>query len=173
MFFYKTNMLSPIPIFSTTEEEDVNENICTICLDNMQVPELSHTLVECSHKFHNDCIIKWLRTGNIGCPVCRGEGEMNLRNQNDRTSILRLIISYSKRKDACKKIKKLVKKYSDSRQKMKEIEKELRDFKKENKEIFKKKNNLFTKMWTARRKFRRITIELSNIPIRPVLIKKK
>jgi len=54
-----------------TEEEEV----CSICLDTIKIEEAnSYKLVECSHCFHNDCIIQWFRNGHANCPYCGNTG---------------------------------------------------------------------------------------------------
>ena len=43
--------------------------ICVICLDNMDA--LYATLPVCQHRFHTDCITKWLQlSGKQTCPTC-------------------------------------------------------------------------------------------------------
>jgi len=41
---------------------------CPICLDDD--PPLDRTLDECGHRFHSECIFKWLDENN-SCPICR------------------------------------------------------------------------------------------------------
>ena len=49
---------------------------CAIC----QLPLLHetntplHTLKECKHTYHTDCIIAWFRTRNNRCPLCGNSG---------------------------------------------------------------------------------------------------
>ena len=40
---------------------------CSICLGPMKI---SHCLKGCKHRFHQECIAKWLKN-NTGCPLCR------------------------------------------------------------------------------------------------------
>ena len=166
--------MQEISIFSTADG-DINDynNSCSICLENMNI-DTCHTLRECSHTFHNNCIIEWLRTGNVGCPVCRGQREGNERNfHNSKPNILRLLIAYAKRKDADKKVIRMVTKYQTYKKKATEIQKQLKLFKKVHKQIFKEKDTLYSRLWTVRRGLRKITNELYDIPIRPIIIKKK
>jgi len=51
--------------------EVVTNEICSICLENLNNPENIHELQECKHKFHSKCLITYLRTGNTFCPLCR------------------------------------------------------------------------------------------------------
>ena len=42
---------------------------CTICLDEFCVGSVV-TRMPCSHVYHPDCIVEWLKTSNL-CPLCR------------------------------------------------------------------------------------------------------
>lgn len=44
---------------------------CVICLDEIEVGDLAKEM-PCSHKFHGDCIEKWLKLHGC-CPICRYE----------------------------------------------------------------------------------------------------
>jgi hypothetical protein len=51
-------------------EDNTNEkDICSICFTEMTIED-SHTL-ECEHKFHTACILKWFRSKQDTCPLCR------------------------------------------------------------------------------------------------------
>ncbi|CAG2183573.1 unnamed protein product [Oppiella nova] len=43
---------------------------CCVCLREFVVNQV--VALECGHKFHTDCITRWLRLNN-SCPVCRTE----------------------------------------------------------------------------------------------------
>ncbi|GFZ17679.1 hypothetical protein Acr_26g0009490 [Actinidia rufa] len=44
---------------------------CAICLDEFRVGS-EVTRIPCSHVYHDDCIVSWLKTSN-SCPLCRYE----------------------------------------------------------------------------------------------------
>lgn len=44
---------------------------CTICLEQLSV-EYEVSRMPCSHVFHGDCIVQWLKNSHI-CPLCRFE----------------------------------------------------------------------------------------------------
>ncbi|XP_059654311.1 E3 ubiquitin-protein ligase SIRP1-like [Cornus florida] len=44
---------------------------CLVCLETFLVDEVI-TCMPCSHLYHEDCIIKWLKTSHV-CPLCRFE----------------------------------------------------------------------------------------------------
>ncbi|KAK1296317.1 E3 ubiquitin-protein ligase RING1 [Acorus calamus] len=47
------------------------ESVCAVCKDEIPVAE-SVTKLPCSHFYHGDCILPWLKLKNT-CPVCRHE----------------------------------------------------------------------------------------------------
>ncbi|KAL1194041.1 Receptor homology region, transmembrane domain- and RING domain-containing protein 1 [Cardamine amara subsp. amara] len=54
----------------TTESE--LEKTCAICLENMLGRLEDHyEMPNCSHCFHEDCVIEWLERANNSCPLCR------------------------------------------------------------------------------------------------------
>ncbi|XP_065575196.1 E3 ubiquitin-protein ligase RNF126-like [Artemia franciscana] len=52
-----------------TEEQVKKSSECSVCLDDYKLQE-SVKKLPCSHLFHKDCIIPWLRLHST-CPVCR------------------------------------------------------------------------------------------------------
>jgi len=177
-----TLTIQPLPLFEdnpqpTSSSTDIG--ICSICLDSIAEDNNGiYTVPECSHKFHNTCIIEWLRTGSGSCPVCRGTQSARTRGYYyfcDKKNIVRLVLAHSKRKDAPKPLVRLVKKYERTREDEKQMKKELTIFRKEHKELFKKKTKLQSKHWSLIRRLRSLRNELSSIPIQPVRrdVKKK
>lgn len=59
---------------ATTSFDVTNENIpddvCAICQDNIQIGSQARRLHYCSHCFHSSCIDTWLHT-SVYCPICR------------------------------------------------------------------------------------------------------
>lgn len=58
-------------IESKTLDEDLNEK-CSICMMDMKKGE-KYSKLPCSHGFHTDCVMHWLKEYNYKCPVCREE----------------------------------------------------------------------------------------------------
>ena len=52
--------------FSDCESD---QETCSICFSTMTLKD-SHSL-ECDHKFHTSCILKWFRSKQDTCPLCR------------------------------------------------------------------------------------------------------
>ncbi|EGC39317.1 hypothetical protein DICPUDRAFT_75082, partial [Dictyostelium purpureum] len=51
--------------------KDLQQKVCSICLDEFVVNDLIRTL-PCIHHYHSDCIEKWLKIKSV-CPVCKYE----------------------------------------------------------------------------------------------------
>ena len=56
------------------EVDTINDELkCTICLNNLNKEQI-YELPECKHKFHTNCIVTWMRSGNNRCPLCNNTG---------------------------------------------------------------------------------------------------
>jgi uncharacterized Zn finger protein (UPF0148 family) len=102
------------------------------------VNENFHTLEQCSHQFHTDCIVRNIQTGNICCPQCRKLppfvvdveesqdmrrgliGEYNLEQKN---KYFKKAIQNVKNEAASKKLEKKVEQYTRAREKYHDIRK--------------------------------------------------
>lgn len=65
----------PIFVYQQTEgqaEDDLIE--CAVCLSMLEDQEMARILPNCKHKFHAQCIDKWLSSHST-CPICRTEAE--------------------------------------------------------------------------------------------------
>lgn len=94
------------------ENQNINDEICPICHELLSSDHV-HEIKECKHKFHSNCLITWLRTGNVKCPYCNSL-PVNYLDDNtfckDSLSSFKFktISNYCKRKNANKKIIKNV-----------------------------------------------------------------
>jgi hypothetical protein len=161
-----------------------DNDTCSICLDDLN-NEQTYQLPECSHKYHTNCIMQWMRSGNCKCPYCGnlGEGlhENNEEQSNysfyskDRYIVLR---QFSKQKDApiiLKKLfiqlKKLELKDKNYGKNIKEIQLQNGNFK-DIKKLFAKTNNSRHSNKFRIRKLKRDICENSSV-IPLILVKKK
>ncbi|XP_047314931.1 E3 ubiquitin-protein ligase RNF38-like [Impatiens glandulifera] len=62
--FYRKDATSTLE-----EEEDDGKSSCVVCLEDFKPYENVMT-TPCSHMFHEDCILPWMKS-NGKCPVCR------------------------------------------------------------------------------------------------------
>src|SRR6056297_2791157 len=93
---------------NANQNEDDNDNYCSICCMNMDVHLNVCTLSECQHQFHTNCIVTWFRNGSSSCPCCRYEPlQPEAIGKYGRCKFL---CNYAKRKEAPQELKKLVEK---------------------------------------------------------------
>tara|TARA_Y100000590_G_C15593442_1_gene967031 strand:+ start:570 stop:1076 length:507 start_codon:yes stop_codon:yes gene_type:complete len=61
-----------------------NEELCIICLEGFNQSNKDDYILECNHKFHTNCIMKWFRSNNSNgnCPICNYIPD-NSFNQSD------------------------------------------------------------------------------------------
>lgn len=67
---------------TTKDQEEDNDNTCSICYDEFEDDKNIQIKLRCGHSFHKDCLKKWTKQSEFNtdaCPVCRGplvlEGE--------------------------------------------------------------------------------------------------
>ena len=56
--------------------DNVNYDICTICLEELKSNEQNLIITKCNHIFHKDCLLKWININsekrhNTDCPNCK------------------------------------------------------------------------------------------------------
>jgi hypothetical protein len=113
----------------------MNEQKCAICHEPLI--EDIYTLPECNHMFHSNCIITWFRIGENRCPLCQHSGINSLKEMEIHTTYqqrncaydnYKNLRSYSRRKDAPKKLKKKIKKLKKMEDKLIKLKKEIKAF---------------------------------------------
>ena len=161
--------MNPIPIFNQQSPEINYDIMCPICHIEDMNENNSYTIKECSHKFHIDCIISWLRTDHANCPMCNGFQEPE-RFSYSGISAFKLIMNFSRRKDAPKQLKKMTDKYKLLKQKAILARKKETLFKRKNKQILSDMRKLRHQRFISSRKVMSIKREISSIPIEPLRI---
>lgn len=73
--------------FQMREHKSETE-ICIICRNEIKEDERINEF-KCKHKFHTECIMKWLEE-KLSCPCCRKKIEL----ETDEKIIMKLIIFY-------------------------------------------------------------------------------
>ncbi|EFC35690.1 predicted protein [Naegleria gruberi] len=63
------SVVGKLPIVHIEEKECT----CSICLEDLEVGSFASEIPFCNHKFHTECIEKWLKDYGHTCPVCKQE----------------------------------------------------------------------------------------------------
>ena len=53
------------------EFKPVEDNMCSICLENMDSFNTNYIATSCNHAFHSTCFLQHASHNGIGCPLCR------------------------------------------------------------------------------------------------------
>ena len=87
-----------------------SQEICAVYLSNIN--EKDNYKLECGHKFHTNCIVKWFRNSNGNCPCCWDNKKKSYYGVWERPYIntrCKKLEKYSKKEDN-KKLKNQVEK---------------------------------------------------------------
>jgi hypothetical protein len=154
------------------------ENMCSICWETFsEENDDTHTLPECNHKFHSNCLITHLRTGNNSCPLCRSISEISYdySQYSAARTKLDLVIRYSKMKKASNTVVYYVKRYKYFKQLHEKSKKEYtkinREFKAKHREELKKIRIARSNIWKMYRKVNMAKDDILNLPIIPMVIR--
>lgn len=147
-----------------------NEDICSICYDELNNES---TTIECGHKYHTNCIIKWFRTGNHKCPLCN-DTTIDTSNIKYFTKIttIKEIQKLGRKKNCPINLKKLLNKIKKIKEQQKNKNTQIRDFKKKYKEELKHFSKLKIQTWKFSRQIRELESKLlAQIILNPIYIK--
>ncbi len=163
-------------------EQDMDK--CIICLENLSA-EPEYCLPECSHKFHQNCIMHWFRGGNCKCPLCNNLGINDKMEPVSGSSWgwwrggkyrYKMIRQYSRKKEAPAKLKKEIVKLKKMEEKQRLLRAEIKEFKNTT-GIWKDLNKQWAKhrqnRWKLASGIRRRKMAIANFNIVPIIIAKK
>jgi len=178
---------------------DDNCGICQMPLQRLGAQPL-HTLKECKHTYHTDCIIAWFRTRNNRCPLCGNSGinhyeeicghfgtsseifaskSIILRNRylspvhRERYALLK---NFSKEECAPKILKSYIKKAEKAVEEYNLILKQSKEFNNSlitdltTKQIKKKFNAIRSQKWKKHDNVVDRKLDVLNLPVIPVII---
>ena len=167
-------------------EEDSDK--CIICLENL-TNEAQYCLPECSHKFHQNCIMHWFRGGNCKCPLCNNLGINDVVAEGPGAQGRRgwgwwrggkykykMIRQYSRKKEAPMKLKKEIAKLKSLEAKQRVLRAEIKDFRNKTgvwRDLHKKFNKLRRDRWRLNNRIRTKKMAISNFNIVPIIIATK
>jgi len=154
---------------------------CVICLEQLD-SKPTYSLPECSHAFHQNCIMHWFRQGNFKCPLCNEMGALYTQRDDsmawyrdrDKYKMLR---RFSRRKNAPAPLKKYIARLRGQEKKLRELGTQLRAFK--NREgqfgpLQKEWKTLRRKQWNKKRKIRYMKNLLAiKCDFRPIILVEK
>ncbi|KAK1275100.1 hypothetical protein QJS04_geneDACA010113 [Acorus gramineus] len=55
---------------------------CVICLEDLRIGDRCRILPNCRHEFHDPCIVRWLKTRAVTCPICRASAQVQHVNDS-------------------------------------------------------------------------------------------
>lgn len=132
---------------------------CPVCVSPMNA-ESSHVL-ECGHRFHVKCIMRWFREGGRSCPMCRDRGEdaknLTYMDVDARASYLR---RKARNKRAPKELKRLYNALLRAEANEKKAKDEYNAFLQENKEVQTEYKKLRRRRWDSASKTRKMKRQL-------------
>ena len=151
-------------------EENNTIDQCPICLEN--ISDNSYTL-ECNHKYHTECIVKWFRNNNNTCPLCKDIQYYSNLSYWIKIETIQEIKKLGRRKTCPDGIKKILNKIKKVKEEEKNFRKFFIEFKNKYKEIIKDFINMRKKKYKFSRDISRYERQLLHfIAISPIYIKK-
>ena len=148
------------------------DDICLICHENYENKK-EYTL-ECNHKYHTDCIMKWFRMGNKNCPLCNDQGNNINFNMYGRITKLSQLRQLTRRKDCPPVIKTAVNKLRKKENDFKTYKTYFKNFVNNNKDIIKQYQQNLKKRRYYKSSIRKIQRAICNIAnIFPIYVIKK
>ena len=117
---------------SSLPEETQQQEKCTICLEALA--DNVHTLEDCGHQYHVNCIMKWFRSGYEQCPLCRSQNFQPHRylNVDERARLLR---RHARKRNAPKRLKRAAKRLRAREEKQKEAFRTFKAFRAEHRDV--------------------------------------
>ena len=149
---------------------DNNDNICSICYESLENDTIQ---IECGHKYHTNCIVKWFRTGHKNCPLCN-DTTIDVENISYFTKVetIKQIKNLGRRKNCPNNIKKQLDIIKKHKIKKTVLQKQLTDFKKQHKHLICQYKKFRNDIWKQTRIIHEHDYKLlALIKINPIYIK--
>lgn len=147
------------------------QDICSICFEDFS-DNNCYTL-ECKHKFHTSCILKWFRNDNSTCPLCKDSHTYDNLSYWTKIDTISEIKKLGRKKCCPPEIKKILDKIKKQKKNEKEYIKKFKEFKTKYKAEILEYNKFKTSKYKYKRNIRRLERSLINyVTISPIYIKK-
>lgn len=150
---------------------DSENDICSICYEPFNDSQ-SYTL-ECNHKYHTNCIVKWFRNDKSSCPLCNQTLQYDNLSYMKRIDTIQEIKKLGRRKNCPIEIKNILNKIKLNKLKQKKFASDFRNFMSEHKHIIKNFKQARRERFKFRYKERLLERKLlAFTTINPIYIKK-
>ena len=124
------------------------DDTCPICLEELGGDARA---LDCHHRFHADCLIRWLRQGNLSCPTCRTSAfdagdQLPYLTRHARAGYLR---AFARRKSAPAALKRVVQRVRDAEVKLGVASREYTRLRREHRDALKDVGRAQREKWRA------------------------
>ena len=80
---------------SIGKDSSCGDDLCIVCINQIEASQEVRVLLNCSHVFHKDCLDAWVDQGQGTCPLCRSNllilTPQNHHDQRDPSRMDRMI----------------------------------------------------------------------------------
>ena len=152
-------------------DQNEEQDICSICFEDF-INNDDYTL-ECNHKFHTNCILKWFRNDNSTCPLCKDSHTYNNLSYYTKIDTIPEIKKLGRKKSCPPEIRKILDKIKKQKEQEKKYKEKFKEFKTKYKKEILEYNNLKKDRYKYKRNIRRLERNLTSyITVSPIYIKK-
>tara|TARA_B100000674_G_C37666790_1_gene835147 strand:+ start:36 stop:491 length:456 start_codon:yes stop_codon:yes gene_type:complete len=151
----------------------MEENICSICYEEINTEDNNTYTLECNHCYHAACIIKWFRNNHNNCPLCNDATIDTNLCYYQKLETIEEIKKLGRKKNCPSNIKKILEKIKKCKVDAKNAATTYTEFRKSNKTLLNLEQKLRTNKYRKKRQIRLLEYQLlAQITINPIYIKK-
>ena len=152
----------------------MEENICSICYENINIEDNNTYTLECNHCYHAACIIKWFRNDHSNCPLCNDATIDTNLCYYQKIETIEEIKKLGRKKSCPPNIKKTLEKIKKCKVDAKNAATTYTEFRKSNKTLLNMEHKLRTSKYRKKRQIRLLEYQLlAQITLNPIYIKNK
>ena len=151
----------------------MEENICSICYEEINTEDNNTYKLECNHCYHVGCIIKWFRNDHNNCPLCNDTTIDTNLCYYQKIETIEEIKKLGRKKNCPPNIKKTLEKIKKCKVDAKNAATTYTEFRKSNKTLLNMEQKLRTNKYRKKRQIRLLEYQLlAQVIINPIYIKK-